>query len=241
MGGDPAVRAHRVLVVVAARPPDAPCRQEAQRRRNTVQHLWRERPTKADQHASLGEIDSCGRRHRQLADYRLWRHMREGRSNRPNPPPQPTDGAGQGNIRSTQRIGCGLHALGRRCHRDAVLDRSEQTRQPGSEKVRQEAERSTALRAVPPSDAQPARRHPGVTTMTGKRAPARRMQGAARQSGVAPFSVPDVRIDARKRPQRNLHGVLQRAGASPNDEKIYADSCRLSSPANAATSAGHSR
>jgi hypothetical protein len=196
--GDRPVRAHRVLVVVAVRPSDAPCGQEAQRRRNTVQHLWRKRPTKTNQHASVGKVDPCGRTPPQYADHRLWHHMGEGRSNRPNPPPQPAHGARQGYIWPTQRIGGGLHALGRQCYCDAVLDRSERTRQPGSEKIGQEAEGSTALRTVPTSNAQPVRRHPGVTAMTGKRTSPRRMQGAPRQSGTAPFSVPDVRIDARQ-------------------------------------------
>jgi hypothetical protein len=42
--------------------------------------------------------------------------------------------------------------------------------------------------------------------MTGKRAAAQRMQGAAGQSGVAPFPVPDVRIDARQCSEGDLHG-----------------------------------
>ncbi len=130
--------------------------------------------------------------------------MREGRSNRSNAPAQPTNGAGQADVRSAKRIGSGLHALGRRCDGDALFDRDEQARQPGGKEVRQEAERSAALRAVPPSNPQPSWRRPGVTAMTGKRAAARRVQGASGQSRVAPFAVPDVRLDARQRSERKL-------------------------------------
>ncbi len=64
--------------------------------------------------------------------------------------------------------------------------------------VRQEAERSAALRAVPPGDAQPSWRRPGATSMRDKRAATRRVEGAAGQSRVAPFPVPDVRVETRQ-------------------------------------------
>ncbi len=149
---DLSVRSHPVLAVAAPWPPDAPCRPEAQRRRNTVQDLRRERPAKAEQHAALVEIDLQRRLRCKRADHRLQRYMREGRSNPSNAPAQPSNGAGQADVGSAERIGSGLHALGRRRDGDAVFDRGEQVRQPGGEEVRQEAERSAALRAVPPSD-----------------------------------------------------------------------------------------
>ena len=200
MTGDFSVRSHPVLAAAAP----APCRLEAQRRRNTVQHLRRERPAKAEQYASL--VGDSGRRlHRQRADRRLRCDMREGRSDRSNAPAQPPDSARQGDVRPAQRIGGGFHALGRRRYDDAVFDRGEQAGQPGGEEVRQEAKRSAPLRAVPPSDPQPLGRHPGITAMAGKRAAARRMQRAAGQSGIAPFTVPDVRVDARQCAERELH------------------------------------
>ena len=84
--GDLPVRPHPVLAAAASRPPDAPCRLEAQRRWNTVQDLRRERPAKAKQHASLVEIDLRRRPRCERADYRLRRHMRENRSDRSNAP-----------------------------------------------------------------------------------------------------------------------------------------------------------
>lgn len=203
-----------MLAVAASRPPDAPCLLEAQRCRNTVQDLRRERPAKAKQHAPLVEIDLWRRLRCERADHRLWRHIRESRSNRSNAPAQPTNGAGQTDVWSAERIGSGLHALGRRCDGDAVFDRSEQARQPGGQEVRQEAERSAALRAVPPGDPQPSWRRPGVTSMTGKRTATRRVQGTAGQSRVAPFPVPDVRVNARQCSERKL----QRP--SPADRRV---------------------
>jgi hypothetical protein len=219
-----------VLAVAASRPPDVPCRLKAQRRRNTVQDLRRERPAKAKQHASLVEIDLRRRPRCERADHRLRRPMRKSRSDRSNAPPQPTDGARQRDVGSAERIGSGLHALGRRCDGDAVFDRGEQARQPGGQEVRQEAERSAALRAVPPGDPQPSWRRPGVTSMTGKRAATRRVQGAAGQSRVAPFPVPDVRVDTRQCSERKL----QRP--SPARRRITTRRQKLSAvPAPAAT------
>lgn len=189
--GVPSVRPHPLLAVVATRPLRARYRLEAQRCWNIIQDLRRERPAKAEQHMPLVEIYPR-------------RHMRHGRLDRSNAPTQPTDGTGQTDVRSAQRIGGGLHALRRRCHGDAVLDRGKQARQPRGKEVRQQAECSTALRAIPSSDPQPRGRRPDVTAMTGKRAAARRMQGATGQSRLLPLPIPDVRVDARHCPQRNL-------------------------------------
>ena len=102
-----------MLVVHILRPLDTPCRPEAQRRRNTVQDLRRERPAKAEQHTSLVEIDPRRRLFRERADRRPRPHMRESRFDRLHAPPQPTYSAGQRDLRSAEHIGGGLHALGR--------------------------------------------------------------------------------------------------------------------------------
>jgi hypothetical protein len=101
-----------VLVVQILWPPDTPSRPETQRRRNTVQDLLRERPAKAEQHASLVDIDPRRRLLRERTDRRPRPHMRESRFDRLNAPPQPTHGAGQCDLGSAERIGGDLHALG---------------------------------------------------------------------------------------------------------------------------------
>lgn len=161
-----------MLAVPLLWPPKAPCRPETQRRRNTAQDLRRERPAKAEQDKSLVEIDPRRRLFCERADRRPRPHMRESRFDRLNAPPQPTHGAGQCDLGSAKRIGGGLHALGGQCDSDAVFDRGQQAGPPRGKKVRQETERSTTLRAIPPGDPQPAWRRPGVTAMTSKRAAA---------------------------------------------------------------------
>ena len=96
--GDPFVRPHLMLAVAVPRPPRTPRRLEAQRRRNAVKDLWRERPAKAEQHASLVEIDPQRRLPCERAGRHLRRHMRKNRSDRSNAPAQPTDGARQGDV-----------------------------------------------------------------------------------------------------------------------------------------------
>jgi hypothetical protein len=166
--GDLSVRPHLVLVVAIPRPPHARCRLEAQRRRNTVQDLRRKRPAKAEQHASLVGIDLWRRLPCGHADHHLRRHMREDCSDHSNASAQPADSTGQGDVTPTQHVGGGLHAPGRSGHRDAVVNRGEQARQPNGKEVRQQAERSVSLRAVPPSNPHASWRHPGVTAMTRK-------------------------------------------------------------------------
>jgi hypothetical protein len=122
-----------------------------------------------------------------------------------------------------------------------VFDRGEQAGQSGGKEIRQEAERSAALRAVPPSDPQPSRRRPGVTAMTGKRAAARRVQGAAGQSRVAPFAVPDVPLDARQSSQRKLHRSSPAHRRVAPRKRELSGLRRPSPPANAAPPARHSR
>jgi len=161
-----------MLAVHILQPPDTPYRPETQRRRNTVQDLRRERLAKAEQHASLVEIDLRRRLFRERADRHPRHHMREGRFDRLSAPPQPADGAGQRDLGSAERIGGCLHALGGQCDGDAVLDRGQQPRSPRCKKVRQETERLATLRAVPAGDPHPAWRCPGVTAVTSKRAAA---------------------------------------------------------------------
>jgi hypothetical protein len=98
-----------------------PCRLEAQGRWNTVQHLRRERPAKADQYASLVGVDSGGR-FRERDGHRLRCDMSESGSNCSNAPAQPPDSARQADVEPAQRIGSGFHALGRRRYGDAVFD-----------------------------------------------------------------------------------------------------------------------
>ena len=196
---DRAVRPHLVLTVAVPRPLDVPCPLEAQRRRDPVQSLHRERPAKAEQQASFVEIVLRRRLLGAPADHRLRRHhMPEDHPERVHATAQPTDCAGQGDVEPAQCIGGGLHALGRRGDGDALLNRRKQTGQPGGEEVWQQAERLAALRAVPSSNPQPSWRRPGVAAMAGKGAATRGMQRAAGQMGVPPFPIPDVRIDARR-------------------------------------------
>jgi hypothetical protein len=197
--GCPSVRPH--VVLIAANPL------ETQGRRNTAQDLRRQRSAKPEQHVCLVDTDLRHRIPYELADRHLRRHTCHGvecRSNRSDATAQPTDGAGQGNVRPAQRVGSGLHALGRQCHGDTVFDRDEQARQSGGKEVRKQAERSMALGAIPPRDTQSSRRYSPVAAMTNERAAAQRMQWAAGQLGVTPFMVPDVRVDARRCSQRDL-------------------------------------
>jgi hypothetical protein len=194
-----------VLAVIITWPLGVPCRLEAQRRRDPVQHLQRERPAKAEQQMPFVEAVPRSPFSGVSADHSLGRHsMPEGHPERPHATAQPTDRAGQADIEPAQRIGRRLHALGRQGDGDALFDRRKQTGQPGGQEVWQQTERSAALRAVPSSDPQPSWRRPGVAAMASKGAAARGMQGAAGQSCVPPFPVPDVRIDARRCSKRKL-------------------------------------
>ena len=205
MTGDPFVRPHLVLAAAVPWPPDVPCRLEAQRRRNPVQHLQWERLAKPEQQVSSFDVVPRRPLSGVPADHSLWRHhMPESHPERLHATAQPTDGAGQGDVGPAQRIGRRLHALGRRGNGDALLDRRKRAEQPGGQEVWQQAERSAALRAIPPSDPQPSWRRPGVAAVAGKGAAARGMHGAAGQSRVPPFPVPDVRIDARRCSKRKL-------------------------------------
>jgi hypothetical protein len=178
---------------------------EAQRCRDLVQHLQRERPAKTEQQVSFIAVVPRRPLSDALTDHSLRRHhMPEGHPERVHATAQPPDGTGQGDVEPAQRIGRGLHALGRRGDGDALLDRRKQAGQPRGEEVWQQAERPAALPAVPPSDPQPLWRCPSVAAMAGKGAAARGMQGAAGRSSLPPFPVPDVRIDARRCSKRKL-------------------------------------
>jgi hypothetical protein len=120
--------------------------------------------------------------------------------NRSETTTQPAHGAWQGNVEPPQQVSGGLHALGRERCGDGVFDRGEQARHPGSKEVWQQAECSMAFRAIPPRDAQTLRPYARIAAVASKGAAARRMQGAARQAGIMPFLVGDVRLDARQRP-----------------------------------------
>ena len=117
---------------------------------------------------------------------------------------QPTKCAGQAHIEPPQRVSRSLNAPGRKCCANGVLDRGEQTRQSGGKKVRQKAECSMALRAIPSSDAQPLRIYARIAAVASKGAATRRMQRTRWQAGITPFLVGDVHLNARSRPQRNL-------------------------------------
>jgi hypothetical protein len=204
VGGDaPSVRPHAVLVVAITRPSDLRRRPEAQWRRYAAQGLRRKRPAKRQQHASLTDIGLPRRIPCERAKGRLRHHMChriECSSNRSHAAAKPPDSARQRDVRSAHRIGSSLHAPGRRYRGDAVFDRGEQARQPGSKKIRKQAECSMAFGAIPSRDPHPARRHTPIAAMTGKRATARRVQGAFGQIGITPFTVLDIRLDARRCP-----------------------------------------
>jgi len=121
-------------------------------------------------------------------------------SNRSHAAAKPPHSAWQHDVRPADRVGGSLHAPGRRYHGDAVFDRTEQTRQSGSKKIWKQAERSMAFGAIPARDPHPSRRHTSIAPVAGKRATARRVQGAVDQIDITPFTVLDVRADARHRP-----------------------------------------
>jgi hypothetical protein len=122
------------------------------------------------------------------------------RLNRSETTTQPAHGAGQGNVVPPQRVSGGLYALGRERRGDGVFDRSQQAWHPGGKEVRQQAECSMALWTIPARDAQTSRPYARIAAVASKGAAARRMQGAARQAGIMPCLVGDVRLDARQRP-----------------------------------------
>jgi hypothetical protein len=128
----------------------------------------------------------------------------EGSPYRSDTTAQPTDGAGQCNVRPPQRVGCGLDALRGQCHDDAVLDRGKQTRLSRSKEVRKQAECLMTLGAIPPRDTQSLWGYAPIAAMAGKRAAALRMQRADGQLGTAPSMVPDIRRGARRYLDRNL-------------------------------------
>ena len=79
----------------------------------------------------------------------------EGRSDRSDPPAQPSDGSGQGNVGPAEQVGGNFQALGRLSHGHALLNRIEQVWQSGGKEVRQQAERPMPLGTIPSRDAQP--------------------------------------------------------------------------------------
>lgn len=177
-GGATSVRPHAVLVVAITLPSDLRRRPEAQWRRYAAQGLWRKRPAKRQQHASLTDVGLPRRIRYERAKGRLRHHMChciQYSSNRSHAAAKPPDSARQRDVRSAHRIGSSLHAPGRRHRGDAVFDRGEQARQPGSKKIRKQAECSTTFGAIPSRDPHPARRHTPIASMTGKRATSRRV------------------------------------------------------------------
>ena len=129
----------------------------------------------------------------------------EGRSDRSDPPAQPSDGSGQGNVGPAEQVGGNFQALGRLSHGHALLNRIEQVWQSGGKEVRQQAERPMPLGTIPSRDAQPLWHQPWIAAVTGKRASTRRMQRTSGQSGCAPLLIPDIRRRTRSRMQRDLH------------------------------------
>ncbi len=231
-----------MLVIAITRPSALRRRPEAQWRRYAAQGLRGKRPAKRKQHASLIDIGLPRRIPCERADGRLHHHTChrvERSSNRSHAAAKPPDSARQRNLRSAHRVGSSLHAPGRRYRGDAVFDRGEQARQPGSKKIRKQAERAMAFGAIPSRDPHPARRHTPIAPMTGKRATTRRVQGAFDQTGITPFTVLDIRLDARRCPQRDLqcHSPTRRRSATRRRElcrvrrpDVAGQECRISPP-----------
>lgn len=131
--GKHAVRPEAVLVV-ATSPLCTPRYLETERRRYAAESLRRQRTAKPQQHISLVAVEPRRGIPYKRADRRLRRRMYHGikcSSNRLDPAAQPTDRAGQGDVRPAQRIGSSLDAFGRRRHGDTVFDRNKQAWQPG--------------------------------------------------------------------------------------------------------------
>ncbi len=197
------VRPHVVLVALAR--GSATPAQKAQWRRQSVQQQRRQRTAKLEQYTP--SIDprhlracKCTRRSLQRRD----RHGIEHGLHRLDATAQPAYGAGQCHVETAKCIRSRLHAAGRLRNVGSRLERTEQAGQPGRKEVRKQAERSVALGAIPPRDAQALRRYPRIAAMAGKGATPARMQRARKQARITPLTVGDVHLGARLRSQRDL-------------------------------------
>lgn len=171
--------------------------------------MRRQRTAKPEQHGTLARIGSkrwpaC------KGSYRCLRHQSrhggEHRLHSSDATTQPTQRAGQRNLEAAELVRGRRHASGRLRCSGGCLNRGQQARQSGGEEVRQQAECSMALRAVPASNAQAPWRHARIAAMAGERAPAGRMHRARDQAGITPFVASDVRLGTRLSAQWDLQG-----------------------------------
>jgi len=125
----------------------------------------------------------------------------------------PANGARQLDI-GAQAIGRGRKTLGLLDVRDYRLDVAQRAREPGGETVGQQREGAMGLGTIPARDACTGWVDALITSVACKRAPAARMDRAARQGCIPPGLSANVLLAGEVRFESKLHRPTARTGAA---------------------------